>query len=139
MAPRHGKDFLELYEKRVPSFFLADSREAIDDLQAHFPEVKLLYMGDNLGGADIIPRENGKVIGAKRVLDHYHTDLSNAVAIGDSMNDIELIRAAGFGIAMGNAMTTVQAIADYVTADIDQDGLAQAINQALTHFADQFA
>lgn len=65
MGPRHGKDFLELYEKRVPSFFLADSREAIDDLQAHFPEVKLLYMGDNLGGADIIPRENGKVIGAK--------------------------------------------------------------------------
>ena len=47
--------------------------------------------------------------------------------------------AAGFGIAMGNAMTTVQAIADYVTADIDQDGLAQAINRALTHFADQFA
>lgn len=139
MAPRHGKDFLELYEKRVPSFFLADSREAIDDLQAHFPEVKLLYMGDNLGGADIIPRENGKVIGAKRVLDHYHTDLSNAVAIGDSMNDLELIRAAGFGIAMGNAMTKVQAIADYVTADIDHDGLAQAINQALTHFADQFA
>ena len=52
---------------------------------------------------------------------------------------MEMIRHAGVGIAMGNAMTTVQAIADYVTADIDQDGLAQAINRALTHFADQFA
>lgn len=139
MNPRHGKDFLELYEKKVPSFFLADSKEAIADIQAHFPEVKLLYMGDNLGGADIIPRENGKVVGAKRILDHYHADFSDAVAIGDSMNDVELIQAAGFGIAMGNAMPNVQVMADYVTADIDQDGLAQAIDKALEHFSDRFA
>ena len=86
-------------------------------------------MGDNLGGADIIPRENGKVIGAKRVLDHYHTDLSNAVAIGDSMNDIELIRAAGFGIAMGNAVDALKENADYVTKDIADDGFAHALRQ----------
>ena len=35
-----------------------------------FPEVKLLRMGKELGGADIIPVENGKVIGASRILDN---------------------------------------------------------------------
>ena len=52
------------------------------------------------------------------------------------MNDVELIEAAGFGVAMGNAMPNVQARADYVTADVDHDGLAQAIEAARKHFAD---
>ena len=50
------------------------------------------------------------------------------------MNDVELIEAAGFGVAMGNAMPEVQAMADYVTADIDHDGLAQAIRKARSLF-----
>ena len=52
------------------------------------------------------------------------------------MNDVELIEAAGFGVAMGNAMPNVQARADYVTADVDHDGLIQAIEAARKHFAD---
>lgn len=125
-----GEAFRSLYNKPLPSFFLSDTKEAIADMQAHFPEVKLLYMGDNLGGADIIPRENGKVLGAKRVLDHYGLAFSDAIAIGDSMNDVDLIEAAGFGISMGNAMPEVQAKADYVAKDVDHDGLADAIARA---------
>ena len=136
LMPKSGKDFLSLYDKKLPSFFLSDSLEAIADMQAHFPETRLLYMGDNLGGADIIPRENGKITGAKRVLEHYHLTLQDAVAIGDSMNDVELIEAAGFGIAMGNAMPEVQKRADFVTADIDHDGLAKAIEAARKRFAE---
>ena len=136
LMPESGEAFRALYHQRVPSLFLSDTPEAIADLQAHFPEIKLLYMGDNLGGADIIPRENGKVKGAQRILDHYHTTFENCAAIGDSMNDVELIEAAGFGVAMGNAMPNVQARADYVTADVDHDGLAQAIEAARKHFAD---
>ncbi len=135
LMPKTGEDFLSLYNKKLPSFFLSDSLEAIADMQAHFPETRLLYMGDNLGGADIIPKENGKITGAKRVLEHYGLTLADAVAIGDSMNDVELIEAASFGIAMGNAMPEVQARADFVTADIDHDGLAKAIAKAREHFS----
>ena len=46
------------------------------------------------------------------------------------MNDIELIRAAGFGIAMGNAMVEVQEAADYVAKHIDQNGFADAVSKA---------
>ena len=52
--------------------------------------------------------------GAKCVMDYYHASWDDIIAIGDSMNDIELIQAAGFGIAMGNAMDEVQEAADYV-------------------------
>ena len=78
----------------------------------------------------------GKEKALRRVAESLQVDREHVVAIGDSMNDAELIEAAGFGVAMGNAMPNVQAMADYVTAHVDQDGLAQAIRKAREHFAD---
>lgn len=89
-------------------------------------------MGKELGGADIIPVENGKVIGASRILDYYHTDFAHTAAIGDSMNDVELIEAAGFGVAMGNAEMTSRKEPDYVAPAITEDGLQDAIAHALS-------
>lgn len=51
------------------------------------------------------------------------------VAIGDGRNDIPMIQAAGFGVAMGNAAPEVVAIADWVTAPVDADGLALMIER----------
>lgn len=130
VIPEEGNAFQALYTSRRPAFFLADTKEAIEDVQAHFPETKLLYMGDELGGADIIPKENGKVMGASRILEYFHVSWDDVIAIGDSMNDMELIRAAAFGIAMGNAMPEVQAAADYTAKDIDEGGLADALSRA---------
>ncbi len=53
------------------------------------------------------------------------------IAIGDEVNDLEMIRAAGLGVAMGNAIPAVQAAAQRVTADLDHDGLAAALEAAL--------
>ena len=80
--------------------------------------------------ADIIPKENGKAMGAARILDYFQASWEDVIAIGDSMNDIELIQAAAFGIAMGNAMPEVRAAASYVAKDIDDGGLADAAARA---------
>ena len=48
------------------------------------------------------------------------------MAFGDGANDITMLQYAGIGVAMGNANDNVKAAADYVTAPIDQDGLAKA-------------
>lgn len=130
-APEDGEAFRTMYDQKLASLFLADTEEAILDMEKRFPDVKLLRMGKELGGADIIPVENGKVIGASRILDYYHTDFAHTAAIGDSMNDVELIEAAGFGVAMGNAMKDVQERADYVAPAITEDGLQDAIAHAL--------
>lgn len=126
-----GEDFLTLYGKPMRSFFLADSPEAIDDVEAHFPEMKLLRMGADLGGADIIPKANSKAAGMSIILEYYGASLSDAIAIGDSMNDLEMIQKAGYGIAMGNAMDEVKQVSDYVTTDINKGGLSHAIDHVL--------
>lgn len=57
---------------------------------------------------------------------------ANAVmAIGDEANDLSMIKYAGHGVAMGNAIPAVKAAADMVTADNDHDGVALAIEDVL--------
>ncbi len=51
----------------------------------------------------------------------------NVMAIGDNFNDLEMLDYAGLGIAMGNAPAEVQAIAQWVAPDVEEDGAAVAI------------
>lgn len=55
--------------------------------------------------------------------------LDQVVAIGDSWNDAPLLRAAGFGIAMGSAPDELKAIADAVVGDVESDGVAEALER----------
>lgn len=54
---------------------------------------------------------------------------SNVMAIGDNFNDLEMLEYAGVGVAMGNAPTQVQAIASWVAPDVEEDGVAAAIEK----------
>lgn len=49
------------------------------------------------------------------------------MAFGDAENDIDMLEYAGIGIAMGNGGEDVKAAADFVTRDIDDDGIAYAL------------
>ncbi|GCF11921.1 HAD-IIB family hydrolase [Dictyobacter arantiisoli] len=51
------------------------------------------------------------------------------MAIGDNHNDIEMLRLAGLGVAMGNAHAEIKSVADYVTLSNDEDGAALAIEK----------
>lgn len=51
------------------------------------------------------------------------------MAVGDSDNDIEMLKYAGMGVAMGNASDGATAAADQLTASCEQDGVAQTIEE----------
>lgn len=57
--------------------------------------------------------------------------ISETIAVGDQTNDLEMIRTAGLGVAMGNAAKEVKAAADVITADCDHDGVAEIIEKYL--------
>ncbi len=50
-------------------------------------------------------------------------------AIGDGVRDVPMLQAAGFGVAVANALDSVKACADVITGSNDEDGVAQAIEQ----------
>ena len=56
-------------------------------------------------------------------------DTQQTMAIGDSGNDASMLRAAGLGVAMGNAPAHIKALADAVTETNENDGAAIAIEQ----------
>ena len=80
--------------------------------------------------ADINMRGVTKASGMDVFLRHYGIDRSRSMAFGDGGNDVAMLRAAGAGVAMGNACDEALAAADYVTASVDDDG----IRRALEHF-----
>jgi len=53
------------------------------------------------------------------------------IAIGDGPNDISLLETAGFAIAMPHAPDELKAIADYITTDVEENGVAEATNKYL--------
>lgn len=53
------------------------------------------------------------------------------MTVGDNFNDLEMLRYAGLGVAMGNAPLPVQQAADWVAPDVEEDGVAVAIEQFL--------
>jgi Cof subfamily protein (haloacid dehalogenase superfamily) len=55
----------------------------------------------------------------------------NVMAIGDNFNDVQMIKYAGFGVAMGNAPTAVQNIADWVAPDVELEGVAVTVAKFL--------
>ena len=64
------------------------------------------------------------------------TDLKHTAAIGDSENDLEMLRAVGLPIAMGNANDAVKAICTRQTLTNAQDGVAAAIDRILAENAE---
>lgn len=122
---RQFKDPWRLMEMPVKTLTYVGRPEGAALLEERFPDFKFpLFAGKK--GADIIEKEASKAEGLKRLCAFYGMELSQTVAFGDSMNDIEIIQEAGIGVAMGNAVEELKAAADYVTDDIAQDGVWNA-------------
>lgn len=68
-----------------------------------------------------------KGAGVRRVLDELGMAPEQAIAFGDSENDLSMAGAVGTFVAMGNAMPQVKKVASYVTDPVEQDGVVTAL------------
>ena len=82
------------------------------------------------GMLELMGRGCSKARGMEILLKELGADPEDTLAIGDSTNDLPMFRAAGHTVCMGGGMAQARAEAEYVTAPVLEDGIAEA----LAHF-----
>ena len=113
--------------------FLADSDAQIKQVVRQLSAAATIVYSSSLFPG--IPSFTGEISGMNinkgdaltRICEYLNADIKDCIAFGDSMNDIEILQAAGLGVAMGNADDCVKAIADRVCESCEEDGVAKAL------------
>lgn len=78
---------------------------------------------------EILPTGSSKGVALRFVAEYLGIPLASVVAVGDNLNDLEMIQIAAVGVAMGNAPEALKAHADYVAPTNDDEGLADVIER----------
>ncbi len=78
---------------------------------------------------EILQKNRGKGKALVEIMEILDIPVEQSIAMGDSMNDYDMIQAAGIGVAMGNAPEKLKSIADMVTDDVDDAGVSKALRK----------
>lgn len=124
----------------VPQKTVFDAVECSSILQANIflsPEDEIDFMQSVMPNslatrwtplfADVNPVGQSKKVGIDIFCDHFGIMTSKTMAFGDGGNDITMLQHVNIGVAMGNANEDVKLVADYVTDDVDSDGIWKAL------------
>lgn len=110
--------------------FMSPSREQILEsrkvLQSDFT---FCIQDGNEGGfinGELVNRAFDKGKAVRRVCEYLHIPLNDSIAIGDSMNDREMMEAAGLGICMENGSRELKKLADDICPSVQEDGIRHA-------------
>lgn len=111
----------------VIQIWLFATNEEIDILKSKFPSLSFLNWGSY--GADVVPFGSSKARGIKHIKELMGYKLENMYAFGDGDNDIEMFKCVGTSVAMGNACLKAKENATFITDDISDDGLYNALKK----------
>ena len=78
-------------------------------------------------GIDVFSKDSDKIHGIEEVIQLANISWANTIAFGDENNDLAMIEKAQIGVAMGNGSEEMKKAANYVTANVDEGGIAQAL------------
>ncbi|NIB43708.1 HAD hydrolase family protein [Pseudomaricurvus alkylphenolicus] len=132
----HSFDSILQNEPVIKLLFAVTSRPEHDllfKLESMFPQLVFAYA--KLAAephwlfVSVIDAHACKERAFQQLLDYHDVSADQVVAFGDAHSDIQFLRQAGLGIAMGNANADVQAVADLVTSPVWEDGVALVLEE----------
>ncbi|SDY40105.1 Cof-type HAD-IIB family hydrolase [Eubacterium barkeri] len=123
---------IQMFTNRVHKFFVATTDNDIKpQIEEALADQNVLVLSSLGAFVEIIPKTCDKIMGVVAVCNDMGISLDEVMAIGDSQNDMALLKRAGIGIAMNNAPDAVKKCATHITATNDEDGVAKALNNIL--------
>ncbi|MFT4417066.1 Cof-type HAD-IIB family hydrolase [Fredinandcohnia humi] len=102
-------------------------RSIAQTVKEHFEDVDVVAVEPHK--LEIVPEGVSKLNGLKALANQLDIPLHETVVIGDSLDDIEMIEAAGLGVAMWNAPKEVKFAADWVTRSNNMNGVSYMIKE----------
>ena len=124
-------DFLSFAPIKILMSVLPEQLKPVQDTIAAFLPDSLTVVQTAPFYLEVIPRRINKGQGIRDICNALNMTPAEVVAFGDAENDIPMLKAAGMGIAMGNAAEAVKAAADMVTLSNNEDGIAAALEKLL--------
>lgn len=125
-------DFEKLIHRPNHKMLMIDEPEVLDQhlivLQEMFGD-ELHITKSKAHYLEIMHKEGTKGHALEYLAKHIGCTMEQTIAIGDAWNDREMIKVAGLGVAMGNAVPMLKEIADYITLSNNEDGVAHVIEK----------
>lgn len=113
---------INLYSKSV---------EQREKLLPKISDIDLTFAYSEVTSIECSAKGVSKASGLKVLCQKLGIPVERTIAVGDADNDIEILKAAGLAVAMGNANEKVKALADVIVNDNDHEGCAQVIKEFL--------
>jgi len=147
LAKAEGQETVDTMQKQFPVIknapltyegiakvnFIPKSNEWIDKAREYLGDDVQInawsLLGSDMCMVEITALEADKANGVKFMLERFGIDRRSSYTFGDTMGDFGMTAYAACGVAMGNASESLKAVADYVTDDVDKDGLYNAFDK----------
>jgi Cof subfamily protein (haloacid dehalogenase superfamily) len=116
----------------APTFIRFLGEEAVSAMRAKFGDLPLNFRLEHWGEfveCAVLSREASKQHALARLCADFQIPAEAVLAVGDSRNDVPMLRWAGVGVAMANALPEVREAVRYVSASNERDGVALAIER----------
>ena len=153
LAEEHRVDILTYEDSRINSMEVVEKADLASYVDFPVPKFLMMDDGDYLAMVEprvkaalgknfsvyrsepffleILPRGIDKAQSLERLLEVSGLSREQMIACGDGYNDLSMIRYAGLGVAMENAVLPVRKAADHITASNNDDGVAMVVEQFL--------
>ncbi|MFF2752228.1 Cof-type HAD-IIB family hydrolase [Psychrobacillus sp. NPDC058041] len=128
---------LRTFLRTDPTSLLIHAEEdSVDLVRNHLRDVHAEVIDHRRWGApwdviEIVRHGLNKAVGLAKVSEYLDIPKERIIAFGDEDNDLEMIEYAGVGVAMGNAISPLQQIANEITLSNNEDGIAEFLMDRL--------
>ncbi|MHB8146589.1 MAG: Cof-type HAD-IIB family hydrolase [Vulcanimicrobiaceae bacterium] len=119
-------------ERRAPTFMRFLGHDSVEAMREAFSDLPLHFKYESWGEFEecaVTSREATKKNALERLCADLQIPPAHVLAIGDSRNDVPMMRWAGIGVAMANALPEVRSAVAHVTGSNVEDGVARAIER----------
>mgnify|MGYP002761516348 FL=1 len=107
-------------------FVCAETPAGMDGMKRDLSDI-LDFIEREHGFYELVPTGYSKATAIHYIADRLNIAMEDTVAIGDSNNDLPMLKCAHTSIAMGESSPQVLEMADYITTDVDKDGIWNAL------------